>query len=171
MKKLALTLLGLDILWALLVATFGGTLFTAIGLQAGSSSLAAHTTGFAAWLMLFIGGLFQGAVFIVVGSVFSAIALFVYLKLPPAGRHVAHVLIVADLVWGAIAATFGSSVFYQISSNAGLHSGTTAFASIALWLIGFVGGVVQGAVFIFVLSVMALAVLFLIAVAKNSKKS
>lgn len=67
--------IGLDIAWAALVATFATTVFNTAGGAAGATSTAISLGTISAWLIAFVIGLMQGAVFIAVLSVFAWVGI------------------------------------------------------------------------------------------------
>jgi hypothetical protein len=67
--------IGLDIAWAALVATFAATVFNTAGGAAGATSTAISLGTISAWLIAFVIGLMQGAVFIAVLSVFAWVGI------------------------------------------------------------------------------------------------
>ncbi len=67
--------IGLDIAWAGLVATFAATVFNTAGGAAGATSTAVSLGTISAWLIAFVIGLMQGAVFIAVLSVFAWVGM------------------------------------------------------------------------------------------------
>ena len=74
-KKIAVTLLAIDVIWATIMATFGARLITQLGLAAGSDPGLSYVSGFSGWIITFLAALFQGGIFLAVGSVFFTIGL------------------------------------------------------------------------------------------------
>lgn len=159
LKKYAVAILVLDVLWAGLLATFGSSILST---YLGVGGL----TGVSGWLLVFVAALFQGAIFAVVGSVFATLALILYAKAPPAIRKIMVFALVADLVWGAVVATFGAGLLSQGSTQIGVDG---TFSAVLLWLIAFVAGCWQGAVFIMVASGFIAVILFIFAAASSNK--
>ena len=87
-KKIAVTLLAIDVIWATIMATFGARLITQLGLAAGSDPGLSYVSGFSGWIITFFAALFQGGIFLAVGSVFFTIGLVIYSKLPAGGKKV-----------------------------------------------------------------------------------
>lgn len=76
--KVILVAAVLDVIWAVIVATFGVSVLSMIGGAAGASGAAATTAGVLGWIITFVIALFQGAIFMVVIGVFVIVfaALF-----------------------------------------------------------------------------------------------
>src|SRR5207253_2037368 len=89
-KKIAVTLLAIDVIWATIMATFGARLITQLGLAAGSDPGVSYVTGVSGWIITFFAALFQGGIFLAVGSVFFTIGLVLYSKLPSGGKKAVH---------------------------------------------------------------------------------
>lgn len=161
LKKYAFAIVLLDVLWALLLATFGKSL---LGTYLGVDGL----TGVSGWLLIFVVALFQGAIFAVVGSIFATLALVAFAKAPPAIRWLMVAALVADIAWGVLVATFGAGLLEHGSTQIGVDG---TFSAVLFWFIAFVAGCWQGAVFIlcgtFVLGVIA----FIAAIVFGGKKN
>ncbi|MBK9622285.1 MAG: hypothetical protein IPO31_24135 [Candidatus Obscuribacter sp.] len=163
-KKIAVTLLAIDVIWATIMATFGARLITQLGLAAGSDPGLSYVSGFSGWIITFLAALFQGGIFLAVGSVFFTIGLVIYSKLPAGGKKVVHWALLADVVWAALFATFGASVMAQAIGLVGVSGSAAAINAVLLWCIAFVAAYFQGLVFmtvgagfIFVISVIVIA--------------
>jgi hypothetical protein len=161
LKKYAFAVLVLDVLWAVLLATFGTSILSAYaGVPAES------LTGVSGWILVFFAALFQGAIFAVVGSIFGTLALILYAKPPPAIQKLMAIALIADLIWGAVVATFGAGILGHASAQVGVDG---TFSSVLFWFIAFVAGCFQGAVFIGVGSIFLTVVLVLIGSAAKGK--
>lgn len=161
LKKYLLTLVVLDVLWAALLATFGGSLLTEIGgLPAGS------LTTVSGWLIIFFAALFQGGVFAIVFSVFGAIMLLVASKSPPIVGKSMLVGVGLAAVWGVIVATFGAGVFDAATAGSGLDA---AMSVVLLWIVAFVAGFLQGMIYLVVITVFLGVALFLYAMLTRDK--
>ncbi|MBK9771036.1 MAG: hypothetical protein IPP57_09460 [Candidatus Obscuribacter sp.] len=162
-KKIAVTLLAIDVIWATIMATFGARLITQLGLAAGSDPGLSYVSGFSGWIITFLAALFQGGIFLAVGSVFFTIGLVVYSRLLAGGKKWSTGLL-ADVVWAALFATFGASVMAQAIGLVGVSGSAAAINAVLLWCIAFVAAYFQGLVFmtvgagfIFVISVIVIA--------------
>lgn len=161
LKKYAFAILVLDVLWAALFATFGTSILSAYaGVPTGS------LTGVSGWIIVFVAALFQGAVFAVVGSVFGTLLLIAFAKAPPAIRKLMLVALAADVVWGFVVATFGAGVLEHVNMQIGVDG---TFTVVLLWIIAFIAGFIQGAIFIGVGGVFLTIILVVIAVATGKK--
>lgn len=63
--------------------------------------------------------------------------------------------IALDVAWAVLVATFAATVLNTAGGVAGATSTAISLATVSAWLIAFVIGLLQGAVFIFVLTVFA----------------
>lgn len=77
LKKYILVLAVLDVIWAVLIATFGATILNAIGVGAGATAGTTTTVSVLGWIIAFVIGLIQGGIFLFalsfIGFVFLAI--------------------------------------------------------------------------------------------------
>jgi len=146
-KKIAVTLLALDVLWATIMATFGARLITQLGLAAGSDPGLSYVSGVSGWIITFFAALFQGGIFLLVGSVFFTIGLVLYSKLPAGGKKVVHWALLLDVVWAALFATFGASIMAQAIGMVGVSGSAATINAVLLWIIAFVAAYFQGLVF------------------------
>jgi hypothetical protein len=80
LKTVAKIAVVLDLLWAVLVATFYSTVVHTVGGAAGAGSVALGVGTVASWLIAFLIAMFQGAIFIVVISVFIFVGIAIFGK-------------------------------------------------------------------------------------------
>jgi hypothetical protein len=76
--KILLGAIVVDLIWAIIVATFGITVLGAAGSAAGASGTALAVGGVLGWIIGFVIAFIQGAIFMVVfaGFAFGALLLF-----------------------------------------------------------------------------------------------
>lgn len=65
----------LDVLWALLVATFGASVLHILGVAGGAGATTLGIGTVIGWILAFIVALLQGAIFMVVFAVFATLIL------------------------------------------------------------------------------------------------
>lgn len=70
--------IAIDVAWAILVATFAATILNTAGGVAGATSTAISLATVSAWLIAFVIGLLQGAVFIFVLTVFAWVGMTIF---------------------------------------------------------------------------------------------
>ncbi len=80
-KKLLLFYVLLDLVWAALVATFGATILSQIGMVGGAGEGATQAATILGWLITFIIAFFQGAIFLGVGTMVVFIFVVVFSSL------------------------------------------------------------------------------------------
>lgn len=77
LKKYVLVCIVLDVIWAVLIATFGAAILNAIGVGAGAAAGTTATVSVLGWIIAFVIGLIQGGIFLFalsfIGFVFLAI--------------------------------------------------------------------------------------------------
>ena len=171
--KVLLNALVLDVVWAISVATFGFSLLSAVGQVAGSAPAATVTTGVAAWIVTFFVAMFQGAIFMVVGSVFGFIGLLAYTKMPAGAQKVVRFALYADVLWAVVMATLNAGLLSMLDSAAVPSVGSApigAFATALLWGISFVAAYIQGLIFIFVIGGFCCILAFVAAVLLKGSK-
>jgi len=159
LKKYLIGLAVVDVIWAILLATFGGSLLAELGIDTVSAG--------AGWIALFFAGLFQGAIFLVVFSVFGGIMAFVASKAPPIVGKAMLTGVGIAAAWGVIFATFLNGVFDRVTTVNGIDS---VFSGVLFWIISFVAAFFQGLIFLVVISGFIGIGLFLFAVLRNQDK-
>lgn len=75
MKKVLVIAAVLDVIWALVVATFGAALLGGLGDAAGVGSTTVAVGSVLGWIITFVIALFQGAVFLAVFGVFVCVVI------------------------------------------------------------------------------------------------
>lgn len=70
--------IALDLVWAVLVATFAATVLNTAGGAAGAGATAVSVATVSAWLIAFVIGLLQGAVFMFVLAVFAWVGMNIF---------------------------------------------------------------------------------------------
>lgn len=72
-RKFLIIAVIVDLIWAFLIATFGATILSQIGLMGGADAGATTTISVVGWIIAFIVAFIQGAIFIGVVSFIVAI--------------------------------------------------------------------------------------------------
>lgn len=150
LKKILAIFVGIDVIWAVLMATFGTTLLTQIGGIGELGSTATVTGGILGWLILFVAALWQGAIFLLVFSVFGAIGSFIYSNLPEILQKVVKIALLANLAWAGLVATFGASLVGGLGTVPGASELAAKVGAFTGWIIMFIAAYLQGLVFLFV---------------------
>lgn len=165
--------IALDAFWAAVVATLASVVASQGLSLSGTGAVAATTGGIGAWILSFIGAAIQGGIFLVVFSVFGALLVLgaAYLtkdngQLRRFVTKYALVCLVLDLIWAFVVGT-ASSFLTFIGIKAGAAAGATTLGSVLLWIVGFVAGFCQGAIFLTVFTLFIVFGLFVYALFKR----
>jgi len=150
---IAKTYLAIDLVWAIIFATFGSVLASQGLSLSGSGAVAATTGGIGVWIFGFFAAFFEGAIFLAVFSFFGALLTVGTVELtkndPKARQFLNRYALVClglDLLWAALVGTFFSSVLAHFGIYAGAAASATTLGAVLLWIIGFIVAFFQGAV-------------------------
>ncbi|MDR3612886.1 MAG: hypothetical protein P4L53_04915 [Candidatus Obscuribacterales bacterium] len=145
----------LDLVWAVIFATFVSVLASQGLSLTGSGTVAATTGGIGVWIAGFFAAAFQGAIFLVVFSVFGALLVaggaFLSKNDPKLQRFLVKYALTClglDVLWAALVGTFAASILAHFGVYVGAAANATTLGSVLLWIIGFVAGFCQGAIFL-----------------------
>jgi hypothetical protein len=171
------TYLAIDLVWAIIFATFG-SLLASQGLSlSGSGVVAATTGGIGVWIAFFFVAFIEGAIFLAVFSFFGTLltvgALELTKKDPKARQFLNRYALVClglDLLWAALVGTFASSILAHFGIYIGAAANATTLGAVLLWIIGFIAAFFQGAVFITVGSLLLGAAIILYSILTTSPK-